>query len=98
MPYTSHNGHMFSVLTKEGSLALRLPKEERNAFLERYKTTLAEQYGHVMPEYVLVPDALLSKTRELAKYFEISYRYISSMKPKPTTKKKAAAKPARRDD
>lgn len=90
MPYTSHNGHMFSVLTKEGSLALRLPKEERDAFLERYETTLAEQYGHVMPEYVIVPDALLAKTRELAKYFEISHRYVSAMKPKPTTKKKKA--------
>ena len=94
MPYTSLNGHMFSVITKEGSLALRLPEEEREAFLERYRTTLCEQYGHVMPEYVLVPDSLLRKTAELKRYFDISYRYVRSMKPKPTTKKKkpAAAK------
>src|SRR5215813_2490464 len=68
MPYTSLNGHMFSVLTKDGKLALRLPAEERTAFLKRYKTTLCEQYGTVMPEYVVVPDALLMKTRELQRF------------------------------
>ncbi|MGZ4778356.1 MAG: hypothetical protein ACXVIJ_02350 [Thermoanaerobaculia bacterium] len=91
MPYTSRNGHMFSVLTKEGKLALRLPTEERNAFLEKYKTTLCEQYGHVMPEYVVVPESLLAKTRELKSFFDISYDYVGSLKPKPTTKKKQPA-------
>ena len=31
MPYTSLNGHMFSVLHKDGSVALRLPTVEREA-------------------------------------------------------------------
>jgi len=88
MPYTSKNGHMFSVLTKEGQLALRLPEKERKSFLVKYETTLCEQYGHVMPEYVVVPDALLAKTKELKRAFDVSYAYVSSMKPKPTTKKK----------
>jgi hypothetical protein len=88
MPYTSTNGHMFSVLTKEAQLAIRLPEKERKAFLEKYKTTLCEQYGHVMPEYVVVPDALLAKTTELKRAFDASYAYVSSMKPKPATKKK----------
>ncbi|MGZ7080485.1 MAG: hypothetical protein ACXVJT_13820 [Thermoanaerobaculia bacterium] len=96
MPYTSRNGHMFSVLTKEGKLALRLPTEERNAFLEKYKTTLCEQYGHVMPEYVVVPESLLAKTRELKSFFDISYDYVGSLKPKPTTKKKQPASAKRR--
>jgi hypothetical protein len=91
MPYTSRNGHMFSVLTKEGSLALRLPTDERDAFLKRYKTSICEQYGHVMPEYVVVPDGLLSKTQELKRYFDMSYAYVGSLKPKSTTRKKAAA-------
>ena len=90
MPYTSQNGHMFSVLTKEGQLALRLPKEEREAFLTKYKTKLAEQYGHVQPEYVLVPDALLKKTAELKRFFDVSLAYVSSLKPKPTTKSKSS--------
>jgi TfoX/Sxy family transcriptional regulator of competence genes len=87
MPYTSLNGHMFSLLTKEGTLALRLPAEEREAFLKKYKTKLAEQYGTVLKEYVEVPDALLKKTREMKKYFDISHAYVGSLKPKPTKKK-----------
>ena len=93
MPYTSLNGHMFSFLTKTGTLALRLPTEERDAFLKKYKTQLCEQYGTVMEEYVEVPDALLKKkTQELKKYFELSYAYVGSLKPKPTTRKKKAEK------
>src|SRR5262249_40361121 len=38
VPYTSVNGHMFSYLTKTGTLALRLPAEAREAFLAKYKT------------------------------------------------------------
>jgi hypothetical protein len=88
MPYTSLNGHMFSLLTKTGMLALRLPPGEREAFLKKYKTKLCEQYGAVMAEYVEVPGALLSKTQELKKFFDISYDYVGTLKPKPTTRKK----------
>ena len=88
VPYTSFNGHMFSYLSKEGKLALRLPTEPREAFLKKYKAKLCEAYGVVQPEYVEVPDALLSSTRELKKFFDISFEYVSSLKPKPTTKKK----------
>jgi hypothetical protein len=88
VPYTSLNGHMFSYLTKEGKLALRLPAGEREAFLKKYKTTLCEAYGIVQREYVMVPDSLLSSTRELKKFFDCSYAYVGSLKPKPTTRKK----------
>jgi len=44
----------------------------------------------VQKEYVEVPDALLGKTGELKKYFDASYAYVSSLKPKPTAKKKGA--------
>jgi TfoX/Sxy family transcriptional regulator of competence genes len=91
MPYTSVNGNMFSLLTADGTLALRLAASDREAFLERYKTTLCEQNGVVLKEYVRVPAALLKKTRELAKYLELSYRYARSLKPKATTRKKVAA-------
>jgi len=88
VPYTSLNGHMFSYLSKEGKLALRLPAPECEAFLKKYKAKLCEAYGKVQPEYVEVPDALLSSTRELKKFFDRSYEYVGSLKPKPTTKKK----------
>ncbi|MFY9821196.1 MAG: hypothetical protein WAM82_07430 [Thermoanaerobaculia bacterium] len=90
VPYTSVNGNMFSYLGKTGTLALRLPEEARGEFLKKYKTKLCEQYGVVQKEYVDVPDALLKKTAELKTYFALSFAYVSSLKPKPTTKKKKA--------
>ncbi len=89
MPYTSVKGHMFSLFTRQGYLALRLPPHEHAAFLKKYKTKTTEQYGAVMREYVDVPEALLKKTGELRKYFEVSYAYVSSLKPKLTSKKAA---------
>jgi hypothetical protein len=88
VPYTSINGHMFSYLSKEGTLSLRLPEGAREAFLEKYKTRLCTQYGIVQKEYVEVPDALLRKPAELAKHFACSLEYVGAMKPKPTTRKK----------
>lgn len=86
MPYTSLNGHMFSLLDKTGTLALRLPSPERETFLAKYKTKLVEMYGMTMAEYVAVPDTLLARTSELKPFFESSYRYIATLKPKPTTR------------
>lgn len=87
MPYTSRNGHMFTHLDKSGSMGLRLPAEEREAFLEKYNTTLFEQHGAVMKEYVAVPDELLQNTNELKPYLDMSYEYIGTLKPKPSKKK-----------
>ena len=86
-PYTSLNGHMFTYLSKTGSLGIRLSKEEREAFLEKYNTTLYESYGAIMKEYVTVPDELLQDTEELKKYLDLSYEYVKTLKPKPTKKK-----------
>ncbi len=88
MPYTSHNGHMFSYFTKDDFLALRLPEKERLAFLEKYKTKLVEQYGIVQKEYVVVPEKLLQKTSELKSWFEGGYNYIKTLKPKPAARDK----------
>lgn len=89
VPYTSVNGHMFSYLSKEGKLELRLPDAEREAFLKKYKAKLCEAYGRVQPEYVEVPDSLLGATSELKKFFDASYAYVASLKPKPPAKKKS---------
>lgn len=82
MPYTSLNGHMFSFLDAKGNFNLRLPEKEREYFIEQYKTTLSVQHGVVMKEYVLVPTELLKKTSSLKKYFDQSYNYAKSLKPK----------------
>ncbi|HJZ82480.1 MAG TPA: hypothetical protein VKD91_19105 [Pyrinomonadaceae bacterium] len=89
-PYTSLNGNMFSLLqSPDGRLALRLAEKDREAFLKKHKTKLFEAYGVVMKEYVAVPDSLLPKTKELQKYFAMSYEYAQTLKPKPTKKKES---------
>lgn len=50
VPYTSLNGNMYSYLSKDGFLALRLGKDEREAFLEKYNTTLVYSYGIIQKE------------------------------------------------
>jgi TfoX/Sxy family transcriptional regulator of competence genes len=86
-PYTSVNGNMFTLLAPPGRLAIRLPKEEREKFLKKYKAKLFEAYGAVMKEYVAVPDAMLGKTSELKKYLEMSYAYAKTLKKKATKKR-----------
>ena len=88
VPYTSLNGHMFSYMSKEGKLALRLRLEERATFLKKYDAKLCTAYGVVQPEYVEVPDSLLASTRELKKFFDASYNYVASLKPKASVRKK----------
>jgi hypothetical protein len=87
VPYTSLNGHMFSYLNSSGLMALKLPKDEIEKFLQKYKTTLFESYGIIQKEFVTVPDSLLRNTRELKVWFEKSYEYISRLKPKAKKKK-----------
>jgi hypothetical protein len=89
MPYTSLNGHMFSFLAKDGSLALRLPKEEREQFLTEHKASLCEAHGTVLKEYVAVPEPLLKNVKQMQEYFAVSYAYVEGLKPKPTTKKRS---------
>lgn len=81
-PYTSFNGHMFTYLDQTGTLGMRLPKDDLDAFLKKYKTTLFESYGAVKKDYVTVPDSLLSNTKELKKYLEVSYEYVKTLKTK----------------
>jgi len=87
VPYTSLNGHMYSYFSKDGFLALRLPAPARDKFLEKYNTTLVTAYGIIQKEYVVVPDALLEKTAELKPWFDQSFEYVSTLKPKPGKKK-----------
>jgi hypothetical protein len=81
-PYTSLNGHMFTYLDQTGTLGIRLPAKELEAFLKKYKTTLFESYGVVKKDWVTVPEALLKNTRELTKYLEISCEHVGTLKPK----------------
>ena len=88
IPYTSLNGHMSSYFSRDDFVALRLPEKVRVPFLEKYKTTLVMAYGIVQKEYVVVPDSLLSATNELKPWFDLSFEYVNSLKPKVSKSKK----------
>jgi hypothetical protein len=82
VPYASFNGHMFSYFEKDGTFGLRLPEKEREDFLKKYKTTLFISYGIVKKEFVLVPDSLLLNFKEFKPYFDISFKFVASLKAK----------------
>lgn len=87
-PYTSLNGHMFSFLSAEGIMGLRLSKDDREDFIETFDGKLMEQHGRLMKEYVEVPNDLLQRTAGLQEYLQKSLDYVSGLKPKPTKRKK----------
>ncbi len=87
MPYTSLNGHMFTFLSKEGEMGLRLSREDLEEFMQTYQTSRIEQHGRVMKEYALVPENMLKNDPEtLSKYIEKSWSYVNGLKPKNTKK------------
>ncbi len=88
MPYTSINGHMFSFLSKEGKIGLRLSKTDLAECIDLHAAEQMIQHGRVMKEYISIPQALLENQEKLMDYFKQSLDYVSGLKPKPTKKKK----------
>jgi len=85
-PYTSRNGHMFSFLDADGTMAIRLSDELADEFLSRYESGPVTQYGSVMRGYVSVPDDLLSDTEDIGSWFKKAYEWIGTLEPKATKK------------
>ena len=97
--YTSLNGNMFSFISQEGKLAIRLGKEQREAFLKKHKSAECYQYGTLMKDYVELPKSIAENTRSVTSWFKTSFEHAQTLKPKATTrpkkksvKKKAASK------
>ncbi len=86
-PYTSRNGHMFSFLTPEGLLAIRLSEELREQFQAQHESGPVKQYGSVMRGYVSVPAELFADPAELAPWIESAWDWIGSLPAKATKKK-----------
>ncbi|WP_204345379.1 hypothetical protein [Psychroserpens algicola] len=82
MIYTSANGYMFTLLNKDAEIGIRLSKASQKAFKEKYNAIEYRSYGAVMRDYVKVPEALYSETQLLVDYFNESYNYVMSLKPK----------------
>lgn len=82
MPYTSANGHMFSLLNKAGEIGIRFSKEVQQKYIEEFDSTIFKSYNSVMHGYVLIPEAMLEDLDNLAKYLDESYDYVMSLEPK----------------
>ncbi|MFY0653781.1 MAG: TfoX/Sxy family protein [Cyclobacteriaceae bacterium] len=82
MPYTSANGHMFSLLSKDGELGFRFSKEVQEKYIEEWDSNIFKSYNAVMRGYVLVPDSMLEDLDTLAKYLNESYDHVMSLEPK----------------
>lgn len=82
MPYTSANGHMFSLLNKAGELGFRLSKEDGEKFMEQYQTTRFKSHGAFMRGYVLIPESMFDDLELVASYLNKAHQYVLSLEPK----------------
>jgi TfoX/Sxy family transcriptional regulator of competence genes len=89
--YAAVNGNMYSMISKHGVVGIRLPDDDRAAFMKSYGADLFRGDPAWPPanEYVAVPDDLLERTDELAPYLERSLAYALALKPKATKKARA---------
>ena len=65
-PYTSRNGHMFSFLDGDGTMALRLSEDLTEEFRSTYESGDVIQYGATMRGYSSVPAGLFADLDTLA--------------------------------
>lgn len=87
-PYTSINGNMYSAVSKDSAIGLRLSKADMAEFMEKYAAQLFEPFpGFIQKTYVSVPESLLGNTRALRSWFRKCHDYAATLNPKATKKK-----------
>ena len=82
MPYTSDNGHMFSLLNKNGEFGIRFSKEVQERYFEELNTSYLISHGAKMKGYVMIPDALWETPEKLVEMLKESHAYVLSLPPK----------------
>ena len=82
MPYTSANGHMFSLFNKAGEIGIRFSKEVQKEYMEEYATTIYKSYNSVMHGYILITKEMIKDLNNVAKLLDESYDYAMSLEPK----------------
>jgi hypothetical protein len=82
VPYTSANGHMFSLLNKDGELGFRYSKDVQEKYIEEWNTTTLQSHGATMRGYVKVPEDMWNDLDTLADYLKQSHDYVMSLEPK----------------
>ncbi len=82
LPYTSVNGYMYSSLTKDGRMGIRLSPEDREAFSSEYDAIPFTNYGANIKEHLEVPTSLLDEPEVLGRWLAKSHAYTLSLPPK----------------
>ena len=82
MPYTSANGHMFSLLNKAGDIGIRFSKAVQEQYMKELDTTYFESHGAKMQGYILIPERMLEDLETLSKYLDEGYDYVMTLEPK----------------
>lgn len=82
MPYTSANGHMFSLFNKANEIGIRFSKAIQKKYLEEYNTTIYKSYNSVMRGYILITKEMLEDLNNVARLLDESYDYVMSLDPK----------------
>ncbi len=82
MIYTSVNGHMFSILNKDGETGIRFSKETQKEYMEKYDSTLFKSYNAVMRGYILITEKMPEDEENVIGLLNESYDYEMSLDPK----------------
>jgi len=82
VPYTSANGHMFSLLNKAGEIGIRFSKKVQEKYIEEFDSTIFKSYNSIMHGYVLIPEKMLEDLNNVSKYLDESFDYVMSLDPK----------------
>lgn len=79
MPYTSANGHMFTLFNKAGEIGVRLSKSEGEAFIQKYNSDPYKSYGAILKGYVLIPESLYSNMDLLIALFNQAHQFVLTL-------------------
>lgn len=82
MPYTSANGHMFSLLNKDGELGVRIGDKAAAPFMEQHNTTTFHSHGARMRGYVKVTDTMLADDGFMVDLLKQGLAHVQSLPPK----------------
>jgi TfoX/Sxy family transcriptional regulator of competence genes len=94
-PAAFANGQMFAGLHQDNFI-LRLPDDEREAFLQRAGAQVFEPMpGRPMREYVVVPPPVLQSAKQLDGWLGKALAYAQSLPPKTAKAKRKVPRAAR---
>ena len=82
VPYTSANGHMFSLLNKEGDFGIRFSKEVQEKYFQEFNTSYLMSHGAKMNGYVMIPDAMFHNKQKLIDLLNEGYDFVMTLPPK----------------